>query len=465
MIDEGLAGAREPLDRALVGDRFGGGLRCGEGQRPLHVVEPREGRADDVPDLGLGERLRRVELRAKPAHVEGRLVEEVDQVAELFAIRLHRDGFNLTIIEMRSTLRYKPQMRVLLLTLVFLGGCGSSGPDPGATAGGERPSRSATPVPAPTPAPDDPPAVPAGEHQAFALAIHGGAGAPSRTLDLARRRAYVRSLAGVLREGCDALGRGGSSLDVVERIVRTLEDDPQFNAGRGAVFTREGRHELDASIMDGRELRAGAVAGVTTVRNPIALARAVMERTPHVLLAGDGAEAFAREVGMQPVPNEWFSTEARRESLRRAIDAEPEHGTVGAVALDRDGNLAAATSTGGLTAKRWGRIGDSPIVGAGTYADNRTCAVSGTGTGEEFIRHAVAHSVSARMQLAGETVQQAAEAVVHGTLREGDGGVIAVSNRGDIAIVFNTDGMFRGACDAGGRFEVRIWEDAEELPE
>ena len=350
-----------------------------------------------------------------------------------------------------------------LLSVMLCVGCGGSEPSGQVSSGGERPE-TATVEPAGR-ADEAEPASPPAERQAFALAIHGGAGAPSRSLDAATRRAYVSSLAGVLREGCAALERGEGSLDVVERAVRTLEDDPQFNAGRGAVFTREGRHELDASIMDGRDLRAGAVAAVTTVKNPIALARAVMERTPHVLLAGDGAEAFAREIGMQPVPNDYFSTERRRESLQRVIDREGSRGTVGAVALDREGNLAAATSTGGLTGKRRGRVGDSPIVGAGTYADNRTCAVSGTGTGEEFIRHAIAHSVSARMQLAGQTLEEATSAVVNDVLRPEDGGVIAVSSRGEIAMPFNTDGMFRGACDAGGRFEVRIWEEAEPISE
>ena len=361
-------------------------------------------------------------------------------------------------------------LRALLTSFVMCTACGGSEPVDQVSAGGERPGTGAPRAEAQRTGAegDEPPAAPSSpqaERQAFALAIHGGAGAPSRSLDAESRRAYVRSLATVVRDGCASLERGESSLDVVEQAVRTLEDDPQFNAGRGAVFTREGRHELDASIMDGRELRAGAVAAVTTVRNPIALARAVMERTPHVLLAGDGADAFAREIGMQPVPNDYFSTERRRESLQRTRDREGSRGTVGAVALDRAGNLAAATSTGGLTGKRSGRIGDSPIVGAGTYADNRTCAVSGTGTGEEFIRHAIAHSVSARMQLAGETLHQATHAVVNDVLRPDDGGVIAVSHRGEIAMPYNTDAMFRAACDAGERIEVRIWEEAETLPD
>jgi len=345
---------------------------------------------------------------------------------------------------------------VCALALVAGVGCGDDGDAPRAVAPEER---------APTAgeeAEGEQPAEEPGPRLDFAIAIHGGAGAPPRDLDPEVRRAYAESLANALRQGCDRLRNGDTSLDVVEQVIRSMEDDPLFNAGRGAVFTREGKHELDASIMDGRDLSCGAVAAVTTVEHPISLARQVMTQTRHVLLAGDGAEAFAREIGMEPVPNDHFSTDRRRESLERVLAAD-EHGTVGVVALDREGNLAAGTSTGGLTGKRWGRIGDSPIVGAGTYADNRTCAVSCTGTGEEFIRNAVAHSVSARMQLAGETVQQAAEHVVNETLREGDGGLIAVSHRGDIALVYNTGGMFRGKCTADGTFEVAIWEEAEQV--
>jgi beta-aspartyl-peptidase (threonine type) len=324
--------------------------------------------------------------------------------------------------------------------------------------GGER--AGSTPAAPPPSRPETTAAAPA--RAAFAMVVHGGAGAPPRDLDPVERAAYVASLAGVLREGCRALDAGGSSLDVVEAAVRALEDDPRFNAGRGAVLTAAGTHELDASIMDGRDLSCGAVAAVRTVRSPISLARAVMERTPHVLLVGEGAEAFAREIGMEPVDNAYFTTERRTEQLRRW--REEEHGTVGALALDREGHLAAATSTGGLMGKRWGRVGDSPIVGAGTYADDRTCAVSCTGTGEEFIRHGVARAISARMELAGQTVTEATEALVRGTLQPGDGGAIALSHRGEVAMVYTTGGMFRGRCGADGEVEVRIWEDAEELP-
>lgn len=325
----------------------------------------------------------------------------------------------------------------------------------------------APPAPAPAPVAEAPVAetgaaeTPPAPRPAYALVVHGGAGALPRDLEPGARAAYVASLANALRAGCRALDEGASSLDVVELTVRGLEDDPLFNAGRGAVMTSDGRHELDASIMDGRDRSCGAVAGVRTVRNPIALARAVMERTPHVLLAGEGAEAFAVEAGMEPVDNAYFTVEARREQWERWRN---QHGTVGALALDREGHLAAATSTGGLTGKRWGRVGDSPIIGAGTYADDATCAVSCTGTGEEFIRHGVARAIALRMELAGESVAQASEALVHRTLRAGDGGVIALSRTGEIATPYNTEGMFRGRCLPGGDVEVRIFEDGEPLP-
>lgn len=299
------------------------------------------------------------------------------------------------------------------------------------------------------------------EPPAFTLVIHGGAGAMPRDLEASRREAYVASMAAALRLGCAALQEGESSIDVVATVITALEDDPLFNAGKGAVMTREGRHELDASLMQGWDHSCGAVAGVRTVKNPIQLARAVMEHTPHVLLAGEGAEAFAVTRGMQPVPNAYFTTDRRREQWERRRDAE--HGTVGAVALDREGHLAAGTSTGGMTMKQWGRVGDSPIVGAGTYADDGTCAVSATGTGEEFIRHGVARAISARMELAGESVGEAARHLIEETLQPGDGGVIALSHTGEVAMHHSTGGMFRGTCGPGG-LEVRIWEDPEPLP-
>lgn len=305
-----------------------------------------------------------------------------------------------------------------------------------------------------------PPTAAAPPPPAYTLVIHGGAGAPPRDLDPERRRAYVASLRAALDAGCGALDGGASSLDVVELVIRRLEDDPLFNAGRGAVMTLDGHHELDASIMRGSDHACGAVAAVRTVRHPIELARAVMEHTPHVLLVGEGAQAFAVERGLPPVDNSFFTTEERRAQweARRAAD---EHGTVGAVALDREGHLAAGTSTGGLSDKRWGRVGDSPIVGAGTYADDATCAVSCTGTGEEFIRHGVARTISARMELAGESVGEAASHLVHETLRPDDGGVIALGRDGEVAMVYSTGGMFRGVCRPGQAAEVRIWEDPE----
>ncbi len=300
----------------------------------------------------------------------------------------------------------------------------------------------------------------------FAIAIHGGAGVIGRDTPEEERRAYVAGLEKALREGRDRLARGESALDAAEAAVRVLEDDPHFNAGKGAVFTEDGRHELDASIMDGRTLACGAVAAVRTVKNPISLARLVMERTPHVLLIGDGADQFGASMGVERVDPSYFDTEHRRRALEKFLeehkrkDAVPEksRGTVGCVALDTHGNLAAATSTGGMTGKRFGRVGDSPIIGAGTYADNATCAVSCTGTGEEFIRHVAAYEVSALMRHRALSVEQAAHAVVFERLKPDDGGLIAVSHTGEIAMPFSTLGMFRGAADSTGRFEVAIWE-------
>jgi beta-aspartyl-peptidase (threonine type) len=296
----------------------------------------------------------------------------------------------------------------------------------------------------------------------WALALHGGAGVMSKERFAGTEGEYLAALEAALRLGADMLERGESSLDVVEQVVRLLEDDERFNAGRGAVFNAAGGHELDAAIMHGRDLACGAVAAVGNVRNPVSLARLVMERTEHVLLMGEGAEAFAAEAGVELVPQEYFDTERRRLELERALERRrgaegASLSTVGAVALDRLGDLAAATSTGGRTAKRFGRVGDVPVVGAGTYADNRSCAVSGTGRGEEFIRHTVAGSISARMLLAGEGLPQAARSVIHDTLSEGDGGVVAVAADGTIALEFNTGGMFRGAADSSGRFETAIW--------
>lgn len=300
-----------------------------------------------------------------------------------------------------------------------------------------------------------------------AIAIHGGAGTlPRAAMTPERDRAYRAGLAAALDAGYAVLDGGGTSLDAVTTAVRILEDDPLFNAGRGAVLTAGGIAELDASIMDGRTLAAGAVAGLRHVRNPIELARAVMEHSSHVMLIGGGAEEFALERGMAPVPNEYFHTETRRLQLQRAlpggggpVNELSALGTVGAVALDQDGNLAAATSTGGMTAKRYGRVGDSPIIGAGTYADNAGCAVSATGHGEFFIRTVVAHDICARVAYAGATLAEAADAVVMGRLRQmgGEGGIIAVDARGNVVMPFNSEGMFRGARSADGRREIAIY--------
>jgi beta-aspartyl-peptidase (threonine type) len=296
----------------------------------------------------------------------------------------------------------------------------------------------------------------------WALAIHGGAGVPRDSLDAEREAAYRTSLEAALRVGLETLEGGGRALDAVEAVVRSMEDDPLFNAGRGAVFNHNGINELDASIMDGATLACGGVTGVTTVKNPVSLARLVMEETPHVLLARKGAELFAESMGVELVEPAYFFTEERWDRLQEIKRREGEpgdtRGTVGAVALDRYGDLAAATSTGGLTNKMYGRVGDSPIVGAGTFADNTTCAVSGTGKGEEFIRHGVALTIAHLMQFRGLSVGEAADRVVHDVLQPGDGGVIAVDGQGNIVMTFNTPGMFRGAADDGGRFETAIWE-------
>ena len=292
-----------------------------------------------------------------------------------------------------------------------------------------------------------------------AIAVHGGAGALSPAdLTPDNERAYRHGLEQALRAGFEVLSKGGASLDAVVAAVQVLEDDLLFNAGRGAVLNAGGVAELDASLMDGRDLRAGAVAGLRHVRSPIALARRVMDNSPHVMLAGPGAEEFALEQGMAPVANSHFVTERRRRELERFLQGvaasgdESLMGTVGAVALDADGNLAAATSTGGTTGKRWGRVGDSPLIGAGTYAANDCCAVSATGHGEYFIRAAVAHEIASLMRYRGLGVVEAADEVVMGQLVKlgGSGGVIAVGRDGRIAMPFNSAGMLRGAMDSRG---------------
>jgi beta-aspartyl-peptidase (threonine type) len=299
----------------------------------------------------------------------------------------------------------------------------------------------------------------------WSLAIHGGSGSMPPERLAGREDDFRAGLERAISLGAEMLRGGASSLDTVEAVVRALEDDPLFNAGKGAVFTHEGTIELDAAIMDGRTLACGAVAGVRTVRNPITLARRVMETTPHVFLGGDGAEAFAREAAVEIVDPSYFRTEERWDELQRELRREsanatalptPEMGTVGAVALDRAGSLAAATSTGGRTNKRFGRVGDVPVIGAGTYADNRTCAVSATGKGEEMIRHFAAANVSARIALGGRTLPEAVREVVREVLQPGDGGIIAMGPDGTAVLEFNTGGMFRGAADSAGRFEIGI---------
>ncbi|MDA1265546.1 MAG: isoaspartyl peptidase/L-asparaginase [Planctomycetota bacterium] len=302
------------------------------------------------------------------------------------------------------------------------------------------------------------------------LAIHGGAGTILReNLTAEAEAAYRAALEHSLRAGHAVLEAGGSAMDAVEAAILPMEDSPLFNAGHGAVLTHEGHCELDASVMDGASGGAGAVAGVRTVRHPIRAARAVMERSPHVLLSGAGADTFAGEQGLEQVDNAYFETERRRRQLERAIAAQArgedlgtlKFGTVGCVALDQAGHLAAGTSTGGMTNKRWGRIGDSPIIAAGTWADDDTCAVSGTGWGEFFIRAAVAHDIHARMAYGGLTLAEACDQVILEDLTAagGSGGVIALDHAGRVAAPFNTPGMYRGWIDAEGRVEVHIYGD------
>lgn len=311
-------------------------------------------------------------------------------------------------------------------------------------------------------------AAPAAAQEAprWSLAIHGGAGTLDKAAMTPEKRAeYEAALQAALDAGAKVLADGGSAMDAVKAAIVPLEDSPLFNAGRGAVFTWDGTNELDASIMDGRDRSAGAVAGVKTVKNPILLADTVRTQSEHVFLIGAGAESFAVEKGFAVTPPEYFATPARREALERlraeklsALDVDHKFGTVGAVALDSHGNLAAGTSTGGMTGKRWGRVGDAPVIGAGTYADNRSCAVSATGWGEYFIRVGVAHEICARLRLAGEAPQGAADAVMADVAAlGGDGGVILVTPQGDALFSFNTTGMYRGRATSAGVNEVAIF--------
>jgi beta-aspartyl-peptidase (threonine type) len=295
----------------------------------------------------------------------------------------------------------------------------------------------------------------------WAIVVHGGAGVIIRDhLKPETELQYKTVMKAAIDTGAAVLAAGGSALDAVEHTIRVLEDCPLFNAGKGAVFTHEGRNELDAAIMDGSSFAAGAVAGVTDIRNPISAARKVMEASPHVMLAGRGASEFAAEKGLEIVDPSYFYTEERYKALQRALEGE-KHGTVGCVALDMNGDLAAGTSTGGMTNKRYNRIGDAPIIGAGTYANNATCAVSATGHGEYFIRYTVAHDISSLMEYKGLSLDSAARLVVMDKLVRagGTGGVISVDRAGNISMPFNTEGMYRGYRTSDGKSGVFIFVD------
>ena len=307
------------------------------------------------------------------------------------------------------------------------------------------------------------------------LVVHGGAGTITRkSMSPEMEQQYRAGLEQALRTGHAVLAKGGSSVDAVEATIRVLEDNPLFNAGKGAVFTHEGRNELDASIMDGRTRAAGSVAGVTIIRNPITAARAVMEKSKHVMMVGRGAELFATKMGLEIVDPSYFWTERRWKSLQQELlkeEGKPQaaldlpddkkFGTVGAVAVDGTGNLAAGTSTGGMTNKQFGRVGDAPIIGAGTYAENESCAVSATGHGEFFIRWTVAHDIAALVKYRGMSVQAAGDEVIHKKLApvKGEGGVIILDARGNFAMPFNSEGMYRGWIGADGVPHVEIYKD------
>ncbi|CAN5598961.1 isoaspartyl peptidase/L-asparaginase [soil metagenome] len=326
----------------------------------------------------------------------------------------------------------------------------------------------AAPTVAPTPVDEEHPRL------EWGMVLHGGAGVTRTSYTAAELPLMEATFHAALRAGHAILARGGSSLDAVEAAVRILEDDSLFNAGKGAVFTNDSINELDAAIMEGHTYRAGAVAGLHRVKNPITLARAVMERSKHVMMIGDGAERFAAAQGIELVDPGYFRTERRMRSLRRAIEDErraanrngsatvPDptlrFGTVGAVALDKQGRLAAATSTGGMTNKRYGRVGDVPIIGAGTYA-SPTCAVSATGDGEYFIRWSISHSICSRTELAGQSLASAADTVILGILERtgGTGGVISLDSRGHVAMPFNAEGMTRGYVGPDGRTWMKMF--------
>jgi len=309
-----------------------------------------------------------------------------------------------------------------------------------------------------------------GEERKIMLVMHGGAGTITRqSMTPEMEKQYRETLEQALRAGHAILAKGGTSIDAVEASIRILEDSPLFNAGKGAVFTHEGKNELDAAIMDGKTMKAGAVAAVTIIKNPISAARAVMEKSPHVMLIGRGAELFATKMGLDIVDPSYFWTERRwkalqQELLKEGSAPDSKHGTVGCVALDRDGNLAAGTSTGGTTNKQFGRVGDSPIIGAGTYAANDSVAVSATGTGEFFIRWTVAYDIAALYKYKGMSVKDAGDEVIHRKLENlkpkmGDGGCIILDRNGNFAMPFNTEGMYRGWVGGDGVPHVLIYKD------
>jgi beta-aspartyl-peptidase (threonine type) len=312
------------------------------------------------------------------------------------------------------------------------------------------------------------------QQKKYVMVIHGGAGTITKnSMTPEKEKSYTSALKQALEAGFAKIKSGASSVDAVQAAINILEDNPLFNAGKGAVFTSDGRNELDAAIMDGKTLKAGAVAGVTIIKNPIDAARAVMEKSEHVMLVGKGAEAFAKQQNLTIVDPKYFFTKERWEGLQRTKEREKTNkdnrtsagkfpdskfGTVGAVALDSYGNLAAGTSTGGMTNKKYGRIGDSPIIGAGTYANNKTAAVSCTGWGEYFIRNVVAYDLSAMMEYKNFSVQEAGDAVIKKVLElGGDGGLIALDKNGNMAMPFNTEGMFRGAITETGEIEIYIY--------
>jgi len=347
-----------------------------------------------------------------------------------------------TILNLRYN-RYSSSLSIIIIIILFsLGGFSLSAQQPTMT--------------------------PVNTNKKWVLVIHGGAGSANKgKMNDERSKAAWVKIKEALEAGATILKNNGTSLDAVETVIKMLEDSPLFNAGKGSVFTAEGKNEMDASIMDGKTLKAGAVAGVMTIKNPISAARAVMERSNHVMLVDGGAEIFAKQQGLEIVDPSYFYTKERWDELQKARqqgkplqkDTVTHHGTVGAVALDQDGNLAAATSTGGMTNKMKGRVGDSPIIGAGTYANNKTCAVSCTGHGEFFIRNVVAYDISAQMEYRGIPLDEAATHEIMEKLKEqgAEGGLIAVDKDGNISMPFNTEAMFRGYITSDGAEYIRLF--------